>query len=199
MRSVWQQQQQTSYCFYGSKRHMMIDIFNNSTNPFYRFGQVVFLKKIKKEDWVAYIIDSFKKTGKEISEWQAGYITDIVKCHSWYVQQLCYFIWSGTLDKVTDELIKQRLDMLIDTNMPMFMNDCEHLTSYQIAMLRAIYSGEVKLSSSTVVSKYGLGNSQTITRNKRILQEEDFVDKNGDVFTFSDPVFELWFGRQYMR
>ena len=38
MRSAWQKQQQVSYCFYGSKRHMMMDIFNNSSNPFYRFG-----------------------------------------------------------------------------------------------------------------------------------------------------------------
>ena len=37
MRSAWQKQQQVSYCFYGSKRHMMMDIFNNSSNPFYRF------------------------------------------------------------------------------------------------------------------------------------------------------------------
>lgn len=31
MRSVWQTQQAVSYCFYGSKRHMMMDIFNNSS------------------------------------------------------------------------------------------------------------------------------------------------------------------------
>lgn len=198
MRSVWQQQHHVSYCFSGSKRHMMMDIFNNSSNPFYRFGQVLFLQKIKKEEWVNYIVLSFRKTGREISDTQAGYITDIVKCHSWYVQQLCYFIWSGTQASVTDELIEQRIQLLIDTNMPMYMNDCEKLTSAQIAMLRAIASGENRLSSAKTVTTYGLGNSQAITRNKRILQEEDFIDKTGEAFTFSDPVFELWFRRQYM-
>lgn len=198
MRSVWQHQHLTSYCFYGSKRHMMVDIFNNSANPFYRFGQILFLQKIQRKDWIPYITEAFKKTEKEISEEQAGRLVDTVKCHSWYVQQLSYFVWSGTQLCVSEELIDQRINMLIDTNMPMFMSDCEHLTSYQIAMLRAIYSGESMLSSSVVVSKYGLGNSQTITRNKRILQEEDFIDKNGDALYFADPVFELWFGRQYM-
>lgn len=43
MRSVWQQQQLTSYCLYGSKRNMMLNIFNNSNSPFYRFGQVIFM------------------------------------------------------------------------------------------------------------------------------------------------------------
>jgi uncharacterized protein len=46
MRSVWQGQHSTTYCLYGSKRHMMMDIFGNSKNPFYRFGQMMTLKKI---------------------------------------------------------------------------------------------------------------------------------------------------------
>ena len=49
MRSVWQGQHSTTYCLYGSKRHMMMDIFGNSKNPFYRFGQMMTLKKIAKE------------------------------------------------------------------------------------------------------------------------------------------------------
>ena len=108
MRSVWQQQQRVAYCFYGSKRHMMMDIFNNSSNPFYRFGQVLFLQKIKKEEWVPFIVNAFHRTEKEISEEQAGRLCDIVKCHSWYLQQLCYFIWSGTSGQVTDETIEVR-------------------------------------------------------------------------------------------
>ena len=32
-RSVWQGQHSTTYCLYGSKRHMMMDIFGNSKTP----------------------------------------------------------------------------------------------------------------------------------------------------------------------
>ncbi len=39
MRSVWQTQQEVTYCLYGSKRNMMLNIFNSSNSPFYRFGQ----------------------------------------------------------------------------------------------------------------------------------------------------------------
>ena len=197
MRSVWQQQQRVAYCFYGSKRHMMMDIFNNSSNPFYRFGQVLFLQKIKKEEWVPFIVNAFHRTEKEISEEQAGRLCDIVKCHSWYLQQLCYFIWSGTSGQVTDETIEVRTRQLIDTNMPMFMNDTENLTAAQTAMLRAVADGEYRLNSATVVRKYELGSAQTITRNKRILTERDFIAKEGEQYVFSDPVFELWFRREY--
>ena len=58
---------------------MMLDIFNNSSNPFYRFGQVLFLQKIKKEEWVPFIVNAFKRTNKEISKEQAEQLCDIVK------------------------------------------------------------------------------------------------------------------------
>ena len=68
MRSVWQGQHSTTYCLYGSKRHMMMDIFGNSKNPFYRFGQMMTLKKIAKEYWKPFIHDSFYNYGKSISD-----------------------------------------------------------------------------------------------------------------------------------
>lgn len=199
MRSVWQKQHSVSYCFYGSKRHMMLDIFNNSSNPFYRFGQVFFLQKIKKEEWIPFIVNSFRKTGKSISEEQADELCEIVKCHSWYLQQLCYFVWSGTSDTVTDETIEVRTQQLIDTNMPMFMNDTENLTSAQTNMLRAVADGEYRFNSQPVVRKYELGSAQTITRNKRMLSERDFIEKEGNRYVFSDPIFELWFKREYYK
>lgn len=199
MRSVWQKQHSVSYCFYGSKRHMMLDIFNNSSNPFYRFGQVLFLQKIKKEEWIPFIVNSFRKTGKSISEEQADELCKIVKCHSWYLQQLCYFVWSGTSDTVTNETIEVRTQQLIDTNMPMFMNDTENLTSAQTNMLRAVADGEYRFNSQPVVRKYELGSAQTITRNKRMLSERDFIEKEGNRYVFSDPIFELWFKREYYK
>lgn len=199
MRAVWQKQQAVSYCFYGSKRHMMLDIFNNSSNPFYRFGQVLFLQKIKKEEWIPFIVGSFQKTGKSITEQQAGRLCDIVKCHSWYLQQLCYFVWSGTSGKVTDETIERRTQQLIDTNMPMFMNDTENLTAAQTAMLRAVADGEYRFNSTAVVRKYELGSAQTITRNKRMLTERDFIEKEGNKYVFSDPIFERWFKKEYYK
>lgn len=199
MRAVWQKQHSVSYCFYGSKRHMMMDIFNNSSNPFYRFGQVIFLQKIKKEEWIPFIVHSFRKTNKLISEQQAGQLCDIVKCHSWYLQQLCYFVWSGTADKVTNKTIEVRTRQLIDTNMPMFMNDTENLTAAQTAMLRAVADGEYRFNSISATRKYALGSAQTITRNKRMLTERDFIEKEGSNYVFSDPIFELWFKREYYK
>ena len=55
-----------------------------------------------------------------------------------------------------------RTRQLIDTNMPMF-----------------VANGEYRFNSIPVVRKYELGSAQTITRNKRMLTERDFIEKEG--------------------
>ncbi len=198
MRSVWQHQHHANYCLYGSKRHMMMDIFNNSNNPFYRFGQVLYMKKIEKQYWMPYIIEGFTKTGKHISEELASMICDIAQCHSWYVQQFSLFVWMNTETEVTEEIVNRQLQVVIDTNADMFAKDIENLAASQVAMLRAVSAGETQFNAKEVVERYGLGAPRTITLNKKTLIKRDIIEVNGDGYQFIDPVYALWFKREYM-
>lgn len=47
LRSHWQLHQSVAYCLYGSKRHMMMEVFTDSSKPFYKFGNLMFLNKIE--------------------------------------------------------------------------------------------------------------------------------------------------------
>ena len=96
MRAIWQRQKKVCYCLYGSKRHMMTEIFNNTSKPFYRFGDIILLQKISGEDWHQFILESFESTGKTISEEMARKIPQLMKDHSWYVQQLAHYTWQKT-------------------------------------------------------------------------------------------------------
>lgn len=198
MRSVWQHQHHANYCLYGSKRHMMMDIFNNSNNPFYRFGQVLYMKKIEKQYWMPYIIEGFTKTGKHISEELASMICDIAQCHSWYVQQFSLFVWMNTETEVTEEIVNRQLQVVIDTNADMFAKDIENLAASQVAMLRAVSAGETQFNAKEVVERYGLGAPRTITLNKKTLIKRDIIEVNGDGYQFIDPIYALWFKREYM-
>ena len=91
----------------------------------------------------------------------------------------------------------RQLDLVIDTNGETFQNELDELVPSQIALLKAIAAGETHFNAKDVVEKYHLGQSQTITRNKRTLVEKDIVEKNRDVYSFVDPLFELWLKREY--
>lgn len=197
MRSVWQLQKKVSYCFYGSKKHMMMDIFGDSHKPFYRFSQIIFMPKISRNDWIPFIMNGFHKTGKTIAEDYAQQICDITECHSWYLQQFCYFLWNATDKEVNETVYSASLTRLIDTNAPMFTSDLEKLTPSQREMLRAIVQGKTKLTSQETLSHYHLGNPNTIIRNKKVLMEKSFVESEDGILTISDPIFKLWYQRYY--
>lgn len=193
MRTVWQKQKLTSYCFYGSKKHMMVDIFGDSQKPFYRFANLIFMPKIGKGDWIPFICEGFQSTGKHISPAFAEIICETVECHSWYLQQFAFYVWSATEREVNEDIMQASLKRLIDTNSPMFISDIEKLTPSQRAMLRAIRDGVSQLSSEETVKNYHLGNPNTIARNKKVLQEKSFIDSEEGHLVIADPVFKLWY------
>ena len=140
----------------------------------------------------------FTKTGKRISEELASKICDTVACHSWYVQQLCLFVWMNTETEATEDIFNRQLQVVIDTNEDMFVKDIEGLAASQVAMLRAVSAGETQFNAKEVVERYGLGAPRTITLNKKALINRDIIEVCGDGYQFVDPLYALWFKREYM-
>jgi hypothetical protein len=199
MRAVWQRQKLVSYCLYGSKRHMMTDIFNNPSKPFYRFGDIMLLQKIKREKWISFIIESFAKTKREISPELAELIPALMQDHSWYVQQLAHYTWQKTKKKVTKKEIQMAFSELIDANTPLYMREVEGLSLTQLNFLKAVAKKEEKLSSVEMLQKYRLGTSANVVKNKAILLKADLIDESEGKLYFLDPAFEYWFLRYYFR
>lgn len=199
MRANWQRQKNVTYCLYGSKRHMMMEIFNNSSKPFYRFGDLMLLQKIAKEDWVSFIKDGFSSTGKSIVDEVANQIPELMKNHSWYVQQLAHYTWQKTFKKATKKDLNQALEELIATNIPLFQKEVESISNTQLNLLKAIVSGENQFTSTRVMNKYNLGTPNNVTKNKATLINSDIINESADGFALLDPVFELWFLKQYLN
>ena len=98
LRSHWQQHQNVAYCLYGSKRHMMMEVFTNSSKPFYKFGNLIFLNKIDTPYLVEFFNSRFADTGKSINEDAANLIVKFVDNHPYYAQQLAQQSWLRTKD-----------------------------------------------------------------------------------------------------
>lgn len=199
MRAIWQRQKSVSYCLYGSKRHMMTDIFNNPSKPFYRFGDIMLLQKIKREKWISFITTSFSATKKEISVELAELIPTLMQDHSWYVQQLAHYTWQKTKKKASKNEVQSAFSELIYANTPLYMREVEALSLTQLNLLKAIAKKEEKLSSVEILQKYRLGTSASVVKNKTILLKADIIDDAGGKLSFLDPAFEFWFLKQYFN
>ena len=199
MRAVWRRHKNVAYCLYGNKRRMMIDIFNNSSKPFYRFGDIMLLPKIKEDKWVKFIVESFEETGKEISKNLAEKIPQLMKNHSWYVQQLSHYTWQKTNKKVTKTHINSALQELIHANTPLYQREIEGLSSTRVNLIKAIVKGENKLTSARVMDEYKLGTARNVCKNRDSLIADDMLNHEAKTFELLDPAFELWFKKQYFK
>ena len=197
LRSSWQKHSNVTYCLYGSKRHMMSVIFNDSSSPFYRFGAVFFLQKIEKKYWIPFITRAFDRTKKSISSDHCEHIVNTMQDHPYYVQQLSHLVWIMTEKDVDSLIVSSALDQIIDMNKPFFIREFELLSGSQVHFLKAVCAGETHLNASEVLNKYRLGTSGNVSKNKRVLEQKDMIDINQTIISFVDPVFELWF-RKYI-
>jgi len=197
MRSVWQRQKNVTYCLYGSKRHMMTEIFNNSSKPFYRFGDIMLLNKIPRKNWVTFIVNGFKKTGKSISAEMAEKIPFLMNDHSWYVQQLAHYTWQKTGKTAGIGELSAALTELINANSPLYQKEVESISVTQLNLLKAVACSETRFTSAAVMQKYRLGTPRNVQKNRTILVQSDIIDPENGRHVFLDPAFELWFRMQY--
>lgn len=201
LRSVWQLQNHVSYCLYGSKKHMMERIFLNRSYPFYRFGDIIYLKKIAEEDWVNFICERFEATGKRISRELAHKICLTTECYSSYVQQLAWLVWLRTDNEATDEDLRQATNRLLDTCESLFIQQTESLSEYQMNFLRALSEGiHTSFTQQAILRKYRLGTSANITRLKKALVEKDLIDTTApNYMEISDPILSLWLRKRIWK
>lgn len=198
LRAHWQGHDRVGYCLYGSKKHMLLDIFSNYEMPFYKFGDIIFLDKIGEGEWEKYIVERFGETGKKIDSDTARHVAQLVECHPYYVQQLAQQAWLRTVAACDRKIVDGAFDALVDQLGLLFSNTIDSLRARQISFLQAIADGEVNYSSADVLARYGLGTSANIKNLKAALLDRDLIDVDGRRLKIQDPLFAYWLKTRYM-
>ena len=197
IRSVWQHHRNVCYCLFGSKQHLMNNLFYSRKMPFYQFGDMFFLKKIPTEKWVPFITSRFKDAGKQISEKLAERICQTVDNYSSYVQQLAWNVFVVSDSIVTEQSFQEGMEATFAQVTPFFVELTANLTTYQMNLLRAICSGfHEDFGKKNVTSHYDLGSRSNLVKLKKALIEREIIEQTEDGLFISDPLFERWFKQE---
>lgn len=193
LRSIWQHFKNVSFCFYGSKKHMMLKIFQNRRMPFYQFGELITLDRIPTYDWIEYIESRFKENGKCISAVYAEKICNSVDNYSSYVQQLSWNVFVNTEDEVDDAAFDNAMSDMMSQCSALFVQQIEGLTSYQMNFLKAICDDvHSDFTSRNVLEDYNLGSKSNISRIKTTLQDKELIECREDGIYIADPMLKLY-------
>ena len=197
LRSHWQQHQHVAYCLYGSKRHMMLEVFTNSSKPFYKFGNLILLNKIETSHWVEFFQSRFADTGKRITEEASTLIAALTDNHPYYAQQLAQLSWLRAEDVCTAEIVREAHAGLVEQLSLLFVTITETLTTQQLNYLRALLAGEKSISSTEVMHRYRISSPTSIARSKAALVKNDILDNQAGCYSFQDPIYAYWLKTQY--
>lgn len=197
LRTVWQLQKSVSYCLFGSKKHLMNELFEKKSLPFYKFGDAIYLSKIGTADWVDYICRRFIVTGKVITKELAERICKMVDNHSSYVQQLAWLVWIRTDQLATINDLEAAYQDIIEQNTPLFEKQTESLTTYQMNFLRAIIDGvHSEFTTQETLNKYQLGSSANVAIVKKALVKKELIEVEKRQIVISDPLLAVWLKKE---
>jgi hypothetical protein len=199
LRTVWQHQSEVSYCLFGSRQHLMNELFEKKSLPFYKFGDAIHLTKIPTDNWVEYICGRFESTGKKISRELAVEICETVDNHSYYVQQLSWLVWFYTRgEEATGQNFADARADIVDQNTPLFEEQTQNLSSHQMNFLRALVDGvHGEFTSQDILHRYQLGSSANVSVVKRALVKKELIEIVGKQVYLADPVMRQWLIRAF--
>lgn len=199
LRSHWQQQQNVAYCLYGSKRYMMLEVFTDSSKPFYKFGNLMFLNKIETEFLVDFFKKRFVETGKDITAEACNLIVKLTDNHPYYAQQLAQLSWLRTDGVCTEKTVQESHTSLVEQLSLLFATITENLTTQQLNYLKALLAGEKSISSTETMHRYKISSPTSIARSKIALIKNDILDNKAGEISFQDPIYAYWLKTEFFK
>jgi AAA+ ATPase superfamily predicted ATPase len=188
---------QSSYFFVGSRRHLLLGIFSESSRPFYQSAQLYELKRLPHNDLVDYLTDQFQKAGKVCSENMAEKISNLSGQYPYYSQKLALNVYEVSGKSVRKKDVTTALEVMIENETYFYEATLQSLAPRQIALLRALANEPAKsILSSRYISKHDLGSIGGVQSALKKLRHLDLIEiGHEDQYQIVDPIFRIWLQR----
>lgn len=189
--------QQSSYFFVGSRRRILLEMFNEKNRPLFQSAQLYELKRLPHDDLVGYLVAQFKKGGKPCSEKNAQNISSISRQYPYYAQKLALNVYAVSGKVVQAKNITKALEIMIDNETYFYQATLQSLAPRQIALLRALAVEPSKtILSNNYIRKHDLGSIGGVQSAIKKLRQMDLVEVDTDSrYRTVDPIFSIWLQR----
>ena len=193
MRTQIQEHNKAAYLFIGSRRRLLVDMFNEKKRPFYNSALNYLLKPLPKDELIEFIVHLFKLQKKECSVAVAEKIAEIAAGYAYYVQKLGYCVFEISGTRVTAADVREGLNVLLEEEKAVFDMMISNLAPQQISLLKSVAKEPTKSPFAVEYSKkHRLGSIGGIQGSIKRLIDLDYVDKDNGIYKVVDPVFERW-------
>jgi len=196
LRTIANKRKNLSFIFTGSKRNLLLSMFNDPDRPFYKLGVEFRLQPIDADSFYVWANERLQR--KEIFLDRKGfdYLYEEADGETRFMQMIFYTIFNrfeGTkvvkfqeVKVIIDEIIgqKQELAIILDT----------YTTNQQNALKLIAYMDGNNIYSITALKRYSLTKAALQSAVKSFV-EKGILFENKEGYEFEDVEFKMWLKR----
>ena len=195
MRTRIQHHKNVAYLFAGSKVSILLDMFENVENAFYKSGKIFPLHKIPSEEFVSFIMRKFEATGKTIHRAEGEKIVAFTKNHPFFTQMLASEAWD-TCEKTKIFLetdLQNSIKRIVQRNTDVYIQLFDNLTRYQkILLVGMCKDPEMSIYSKEFSERYSITPTYVQTALAGLKSRR--ITENGEI---SDPFLKEWIKQKF--
>jgi hypothetical protein len=194
------QNHKASYFFIGSRRRVLVAIFNDRQRPFFQSAINYEIGLLPEDELASFVSGRFAAAGITCPAETAAQIIGTVRGHPYYAQKLSFFVYeacAGT--KVDSGAIKEGFEAMLSAEKVVFEAVIQGLSLQQVTLLKALAREETKsLLSLEWMRRHRLASIGGTKGAKERLFSLDLIEQSrddGGIWRVVDPVFAEWLRR----
>jgi len=201
LRTKIQKCTKAQFIFSGSKRHMMSNMFNSPSKPFYQSSISMGLEPIPLSVYSDFATSLFEKRNKHIEQSVIEHVWTLYDGYTWFVQMMMNELFALTQDGEVcrKELIPKAQHNVVMSQEASYKDLLSKLPPKQKTVLQAIAKEGVasNITSAKFIKKYNLNSASSVQSAVKMLLKNELITQNDNTYRVYDYFFMEWLARVY--
>lgn len=201
LRTKIQKCQRAQFIFSGSKRHMMSNMFNSPSKPFYQSAISMGLEPIPVEVYTDFAARMFEENGKHVEKSVIETVWKQYDGYTWFVQMMMNELFALTPSGATclEAQIPVAWHNVIMTQENSYKDLLSNLPPKQKMVLQAIAKEGMahNVTSSRFVKKYNLNSASSVQSAVKLLLKNDLITQSDNGYRVYDYFLSEWLAKVY--
>ncbi len=192
IRHIAQQSKNIVFIFSGSNRHLLKQMFEDKSRPFYKLCDRIILNRIAAEHYQTHIHHASKQTWRQIiTEKVVELILSLTELHPYYVNLVCSRLWLNKKPPTLQE-VKACWDQLAIEDRSQIAAELDLLSNNQRKLLISLARhGNTSALLSKEFSRLANLSTSSVAQALAVLEKKDYIYQDvAGCYQLIDPLMK---------
>ena len=186
----------THFIYSGSKRHMMAQMFNSPSFPFYQSAIGMSLTPLPLDTYCRFCQDLFEKHGKRLDAEVVVQVYNDYEGFTWFMHMILNELFANTAKggHCTLAMLPEARQNVVFSQEPLYREQLAQLPTKQKMLLQALAKeGRAQgVTSAAFIRKYSLPGASSVQSALKGLLEKEIITQSEGVYWIYDYFFASW-------